>query len=260
MPNLMRSAIDAVMPEGSAWRVKLEGFFDGLLLGLADALEDVRATLQDLANIRDPKKTILLDELERDYGVLKRESLSEADRRQSLNARANQPKGDGSDDDLQLALLDAGFANLLVHQNNPAVDPGQFSVIYGMTAGNNFAVAGNKNAVASKFFAKVLVNGAEELVGGFSLPTDPAAWPLIFFVGGAATRASASESVIFCGGVEAICGSPDAVCGASETVQGPITDIVIETVPANRKEELDEIILRIKPMHSWCVLAVAVEG
>lgn len=260
MSSLMKSFIDSVWPRGAPWRAKLGGFYEGLLLGLADSLESVRVSLSVLEFLRNPEKTILLDELELDYGVLKRDTLTEAERRQSLRAKIDSSKGDGSGDDLEPALHAAGFTNLFVHVNDPPIDPGQFSVIYGMTAGNNFAVAGNKKAVASKFTAKVLVNGSEELFGGFSLPTDPATWPLIFFVGGAATRAPASESLIFCGGQEAICGSPDAVCGASETVQGPITDIVIETVPANRKEELDEIILRIKPTHSWCVLAVAVEG
>ena len=97
------------MPKGSIWTVKINGFFDALLNAFADSLEIVRLKLSELADIRNAKKTTLLDELERDHGVPFNPNLTEAERRSALDARINAIDNTGSREELERALQRSGF-------------------------------------------------------------------------------------------------------------------------------------------------------
>lgn len=255
---LMKSFIDALLPKGSIWTPKVAGFFEGLLFGLADAFEIVRLKLAELADIRNAKRTTVLDELERDYGIPFNPALTEAERRAALDSRINAIDNTGSRQELENALQRAGF-DLFVYSNSPAVDPTRFQNDFEMVAGEDNAFAGEPDAVAGVFLAELVVNGEivisspvfaltagdEESFAGelsavaeieqllestfeYFLPTNPVAWPFIFFVGGAATFAD----------------------------DGSLVSIDFVNIDDDRRLELREIILKYKPAFTWAVLQV----
>jgi len=62
----------------------------------------------------------------------------------------------------------------------------------------------------------------------YEIPTNPAYWPLIFFVGGVATY----------------------------NVDGSISSIAQANVDVKRRVELRSLIVKYKPLHTWCGLIV----
>jgi len=259
MPNsLLRKLINGVMPKGSIWTVKIGGFFDALLDALADSLETVKLKLAQLADIRNAKKTTVLDELERDYGVAFNPNLTEAQRRAALDARINAIDNTGSREELERALQRAGFP-LFVYSNSPAVDPNKFNINYLMVSGGFNAYAGVSTAIAGAFKADIVVNGdiiitkpsyamvagGENAYAGVStaiagvtglleeiyeyfLPNNTDNWPFIFFVGG----------------------------NAEFAVDGSLVSIARVNISDDRRTELREIILKYKPTFTWGVLLV----
>lgn len=256
--SLLKSALDALMPKGSIWTPKSGGFFEELLNGIADSFETVRLKLAELADIRNAKKTTVLDELERDYGVAFNPNLTESERRAALDSRINAIDNTGSRQELEIALQRAGF-DLFVYSNSPAVDPTRFLDNYEMLAGEDNAFAGEPDAVAGVFLADLVVNGdiifslpVFALVAGdefsfagetdaiaeieqineqlyeYFVPSNSTAWPFVFFIGGAATFAADGSLVTL------------------QTVN--IDDI--------RRIELREIILKYKPTFTWGMLKV----
>ena len=214
--DLMRAMIDAALPSGSIWRPAPDGDLDKLLDGTAENLETVRLFLAGIKDVRNPALTDYLDDLEREFGVLTNLSLTEAQRREQLHPLVYGRGGGGTIDDMQTALDNAGF-NVTVYANDPAVDPSPFlNDNFQMVAGGGNAFAGNAGAFAARIGGELLVNGdifkmsriftsvAGTLYAGaghgageyvdllrskveYPVPADPADWPLVFFVGGAAT-------------------------------------------------------------------------
>lgn len=256
--SLLKSAIDALMPKGSIWTPKSGGFFEALLNGIADSFEIVRLKLAELADIRNAKKTTVLDELERDYGVAFNPNLTESERRAVLDSRINATDNSGSRQELEIALQRAGF-DLFVYSNSPAVDPTRFLNDFEMLAGEDNAFAGEPDAIAGVFLSDLVVNGdiitstpifaltaGDELSYAFEisaiaeieklneqayeyfLPTDKKKWPFMFFIGGNAIFAADSSLV------------------AIESVD----------IDDSKRLELREIILKYKPTFTWGMLKV----
>lgn len=257
---MIRRAHDANLPQGGAWAPAQGGGMDQLFEGAAVSFGEVRDDLRCLADVRNPLTTPLLDELEAEFGITKNEALTEADRRGVLQARIVPQRNRGQAWVLQEALDAAGFG-LLVHENSPAVDPAGFlAPFYSCVAGNQASCAGNQEAQASNFPAgEIIANGdvyvttknytavagnqascagnRNAQAGAFSgltrslkvwpAPSAAAAWPFVFFVGGAATR---------------------------DPGTGALLTVARGSVPAARRAQLVEIITRIKPAHSWCAL------
>lgn len=258
--SVSRAMINSLLPPG--WDIETGGDLDLFLEGLAENKEAMRVFLATLSTLRNPQKTAYLSDLEKEYGLMTRTNLTEQVRRDRLEVRVYERNGKGSDDNLQTALRRAGF-DVQVHENSPAVDPSQFiDKAFQMVAGDPVnAFAGDPNAYAGQVGGELLVNGPifNQIplylmeAGGtptsfagdplayagyflelkrtsriYQTPTDPADWPLVFFVGGDATR----------------------------NVDGELTDIQIAEIPIERKEEFHNIILRIKPVHSWAGLIV----
>lgn len=228
MPRqLMRAFIDAVMPPGSIWTPEDQADLDNLLEGEASSFESVRAFLAQLSFIRDPFKTQILSDLEREYGFPLDLTLTEQERRTRLANLVYGSSGTGTEDDMQDALDAAGF-NVLVHQNDPAVDPAPFlETGFQMVCGGLNAYAGRADAYAGSTAGnELLVNGSIgttsklfKLTAGsgvyagdgstagefddliitevvYPVPDDPNSWPFIFFVGGAATRNSGADLIL----------------------------------------------------------------
>lgn len=256
--SLMKSLITSLFPKGSVWVPKVAGFFDLLIDGIADSFTTVKTFLGSLADIRNAKRTTVLDELERDYGVPFNPALTEAERRAALHSRINSIDNTGSRQELEKALQNAGFP-LFVYNNSPAVDPRLFETDYLMVAGGDNAFAGLPTAIAGAFFSDLVVNGdviistpvyrmsagSQNAFAGYSgaiagiaslvekefiyyLPIDSTAWPFIFFVGGEATFA----------------------------LDGSLVTIESVSIDDDRRLELREIILKYKPEFTWGVLIV----
>lgn len=226
--SVMRAVIRALQPEGSLWIPEdgagLDLFFDGL----ATNEEEIRTFLAALAYIRSPELTTILSDLEKEFGLLPDSTLTEAETRARLLAAKVSNKGDGTADFMEERLQASGF-NVQVHVNNPPVDPADFiektpTEMFGRTT----TMFGRGTAMFGETEATLIINGRSS-DGATPLPGsgDSEYWGLIFFVGGAATR---------------------------DPVTDELTAILPASVKASRQDELINLIVKYKPLHSWAGL------
>lgn len=258
MPSVMRRVLNSVWPSGATWLPAPDKGLDWLLEALGESLDEARDDMQTLATLRMPADTALLPELEIDYGIVPDTGMTESERRRVLELKKNRRFSGATPEDLQDTLRDAGF-DVFVYSNDPAVNPAPFTSAFLLTAGADNAHAGEPDAVAEVDQRKILVNGdlvistseylahAGELEGiagedeavaeitgtaetlfEYTSPSNPGDWPLVFFVGGAATFA------------------PD----------GSIININVASIPAARIPEFKRTILEIKSTHSWAILII----
>ena len=137
MTSLSRAIIDALLPQGPAWTPEADSDYDNLLEGIADNSETVRASLDALRHLRNPWKTPILKDLEREFAVIPSSAATESERRQRLASvmfrRATLP----TYTELESQIAAAGFDGIFVHPNSPAVDPSLFiGHNFNMTAGD----------------------------------------------------------------------------------------------------------------------------
>lgn len=254
--SLLRQTQDSIMPKGSAWDPVPNGDNDNLQEGLAQNNQDTRDFLEQSAYVRNPQLTPFLADLEKEYGLYANGTLTEQQRRDRVEAEKHSDDIDGLDHTMQAALQMAGF-DVQVHRNNPPVDPAIFlTQAFRMTAGNETSVAGNENAIAGITGGELVVAGDifrqekaiicagnENMVAGneialagyfegmleipirYEIPIQ-GYWPLVFFIGGDATR----------------------------DVSGALTSIDFAYIPFDRRAELINLIVKFKPMFSWCGL------
>ena len=263
---LSRSVLNALLPEGAFWTPAAGDDYDLLLEGIAENSEVNYQVLKQLAYIRNPDLTPVLSDLELEYGIIPTVNATEAERRSRLKAFIYRRATSGAWDLLQSKLREAGFDDVYVHPNDPAVDPNiflaqAFNMMCGdLLPGGNAAQCGEPEAICSQVGGELVVNGdlftsipnyinlAGENIGCgegvycgdfdgyraaltdiiYQVPTDSGYWPLIFFVGGAATR----------------------------DINGYLTEIEFYNVPNERRLEFRRTILRFKPMFSWGGLIV----
>lgn len=262
------------------------GHLDRLLAGMGANAEVTREFLGDLAYLREPKLTPILEDLEREYGLSPATSINEETRRQQLHAIVYARSGNGSKDFLQTVLHNAGFTNLFVYDNSPPVDPRRFlEAPFEMLAGDPLSQAGEPGAQAGAGTGFLVVNGdiysfqvdytmlagdplaqAGEptmLAGEYSgvtkipveyeIPADPIYWPFIFFIGGPATYNPDGGSLMYAGDTLAQAGEPTAL---AQFFDGELQSIEFADVPAERVEALKRLIVKYKPMHSWAGLLI----
>jgi hypothetical protein len=217
-PMDFRDVIQAILPDGVIWNPVVDGDFDNLLKGIGGNTESTYDYLKLLASVRDPFLTLLLRDLEKEFGIVTDLRLTEEERRQALFAVIHAKPGTGSETDLETILQDAGLG-VYVHQNNPPVDPALFiDTDFQMVAGGDLAFAGDPEAYAGYVGAGLIVNGENlftsvlydmEANGGFAfagepnavagyfinieqtsveydIPVSSARWPYVFFIGGQA--------------------------------------------------------------------------
>lgn len=263
MLDFFRRALDLTHPEGPAWDLNEEGDWAKLRDGDSDNLTAIREDVINLKYIRTPSKTPVLSDLEREYGINPNSTLTEAERIARLEAEVYKKATTANKDDLQTLLDRAGF-NLTVYQNSPngpAVDPAIFlNQNFQMVAGGFNGYAGRSDAYAGLIGGELLVNGdifeqspaylgAGTMWAGndtahagyfsslnrtliqYDIPTDPDNWPFVFFVGGATTF------------------NPD----------GSLATIEQGFAPQQQEKALKDIILKFKPLFTWCGLIVTFE-
>ena len=264
--SLSRAILNSLLPEGAFWTPAAGDDYDLLLEGIADNSESLYQVLKQLADIRNPERTPVLDDLEKEYGIIPATLATEAERRSRLKAFIYRRAGTGSAELLQSKLREAGFDDVYVHENSPAVDPNiflaqAFNMVCGdLLPGGNDAQCGEPEAICAQVGGELVVNGdlfksvpnyinlagedigcGEDVFCGdfdgykaslvditYQIPTESGYWPLIFFVGGPATRDS----------------------------EGRLTEIEFYTLPIERRLEFRRTILKFKPMHSWGGLIV----
>ena len=269
MTSLSRAVIDALLPRGPVWTPDADSDYDKFLDGIADNSEAVRASLDALRHLRNPWKTPILKDLEREFAVIPSAAATESERRQRLASVMFRRTTLPTHTELESQIAAAGFEGIFVHPNSPAVDPNLFiGRNFNMTCGDllpggNDAQCGEPEAYCAQVGGELLVNGdiyrqqpnytclcsLDNIFGGaqcgeagascgeydgvtmfpmvYEVPTDPGYWPMLFFVGGPATR---------------------------NPVTGALTSIKIATVAIERKDEFRRLILRYKPMAAWAAL------
>jgi hypothetical protein len=264
LTEVLKQALLAKLPEGSIHVIAPGEDEDLLYDGIAeDYGTTVKPFLASLKDVRDPYKTIFLDDLEKEYGILKDPNLTEQQRREQLAALVYATRGTGSLDDLQDQLHAAGFTNLFVYDNSPAVDTNIF-----VKQRSDVVCASPPEAFCAdppEFFASAY-DGGEYVVNGD-----------IFEQSVAFESNCADPNEVFCASPpEYFCGDTLAVKDA--IVYNPTTNfnliffvggavtrdpgtgeiINIETVPIPETQRLSlrRIILRVKPLQTWGALIV----
>lgn len=203
--TLMRAFLDAVSPDGAAWHPVPGGDLDHLLDGVGDGLQAVTDFLSGLANIRNPRATPYLDELEREYGISPNPQLTDAQRRAILLDRKYRRNKASTRDSLQAALDAAGFGaggyGLQVIANDPPVDPGPFTnFAYQCVCGGANAYCGFIPAGGSAVTAVCGVNGGLWVVNGDLFTIVP-------------NYQGCGNDFMLCGYIPGGGGSTTAVCG-----------------------------------------------
>lgn len=268
--SLSRSLIDALLPPGDLWKPEPGESMDQQIEGLADTSESIRVVLDSLKDVRNPYKTTVFEDLERNYGFLPNENVTLPIRQQRLARRVYQGDKVNSVDDLQSDLDNAGF-DLQVHKNDPAIDPNiLLTQQFNMTCGSDRAYCGFNDGVDILSFCgslggELLVNteitfqtpGFEMLCGGSvaycgfndgvdtlsvsgyftSFIKTPIEYPI-------PTDPNFWPKIFFVGG------------DATRDGSGYLTEIKAGSVDNNRVDELKALILADKTLGAWCGLII----
>lgn len=263
---LEKSLVDNLYPGG--WEAEVDGDFDNFNQATADNVKLITDEMEILACIRCPESTPVLSDLEREYGIVPNEDLTDEVRRFNLQVEKFKMESDGSVDTIAEAIHIAGFPNINVYENDPSVDP---ESVVGtsnfMSAGsdNSFAgyipLAGEEEAICGSKTEDgyVLANGtlntvspdidsvAGEMWAGdtdnsfaghflqtkiseilYPITDDPNRWAHFLFVGGTVVR----------------------------NISGGILSVTTIEVPSEQRDILERTILKFKPIEKWCVMAI----
>ncbi|MCK5218425.1 hypothetical protein KAR10_02810 [bacterium] len=224
--------IKLLLPDGSIWNIEEDGDLDLFLLGIDDSHDTDMSALEALADTRNPLKTPLLEDLEKEFGLQLNSSLTDDERRDRLLGEKTDNNSTATDEWLQDALRKRGFDDIFVHPNNPPVDPRIFlNNVGGIYCDGDTAFCDHEEAVCSgEFeFGELVVNGLplSDRPEFYEVPDKSGYWGSIFFVGGAAVRDSVTDALL---------------------------SIDVVEVDASRRKELRKEILKYKPIFSWAGL------
>lgn len=275
MSSIIRSALDALLPRGFAWRPKSDAGLDQLLDGISDSIDNDGLQVADsLADIRNPRKTPVFTDLERNYGIQPNDIISTETRIARLEQKVYQGARVNSIDNVQNDLDVADF-DLQVHKNDPPVDPDLFlGGSFQMTAGSDYAYAGFNLGGPILAFAGMTASTGEVLVNTPILRYHPA---YEMQAGGDFAYAGFTSDGI---NYESVCGyfteyrleylvypipsnpgywSIIWFVGGDATrdpVTGALTGIDQGQVLLTRQDELKKILLAAKSQGAWIVLIV----
>ena len=174
--DILRALINSLLPPGPLWNPEEDEDFDKLLDGMADNSAVVYEFLLQLAKITNPAESPLelLPDLEKEFGILTNLNSTDADRRAQVASIKYSRGGDGSKDFLEDSLQIGGF-DVLVHENDPPVDPQP--LINGDPASVvNYVLSGIRDSIP------------------VTLTSED--FPLVFFVGGVAVRDGVTNELL----------------------------------------------------------------
>ena len=274
--SLSRAVLNSLLPQGQFWTPAAQSDYDKLLNGIADNSESVYQVLKSLADIRSAEKTPTLEDLEKEYGIIPATLATEAERRSRLEAFIYRRAGTGAWDLLQSKLREAGFTDVYVHPNDPAVDPNifleqAFNMVCGdLLPGGNFAQCGEPEAICCQVGGELLVNGdLFKSVPRYSIQcesrkispdvyTMPCAGDAIYagdFDGYEVQMSEIEYQIPVNSGYWPLMffvGGP----ARRNAVTGELEEIQFYTLPIERRLEFRRTILKFKPMYSWGGLIV----
>jgi hypothetical protein len=251
--DIIKASLLAHLPEGAMRQLVEDGDEDKLYDAIAEVLEEGYTVVNNLGYLRDPDNVADLEALEREYGFISDPNLTEEERRKRIKALKYAKAGSGTAETMQNALHLAGFTNLVVVEGRQTLDPD--NVVY---SGAEYVVNGFEYFLISGYdigcneTVTTPVNdydyGCNETVPGGALPNiynfgclplgavrqsvlwDPTThWHLVFYV---------AEEITVDG-------------------TGLITSITPATIDRYYRKFIREIILRLKPLHTWGSLNVA---
>lgn len=168
MSDFTKQLVSSLFPKGEIWTPRPGGDFDLLLDGIADCFESAVDFLETVGAVRNPRITSLLADLEKEYGI-KIPIIDENIRRSRLAARKYVKRRDGTKEQMEFFLSEAGFTGLNVYPNDPAVNPlsiGNYLLVNNLRQGDN---------------------------NYYEVPGESQYWPLFIFIGGAATYGGGGE-------------------------------------------------------------------
>lgn len=271
-PSPLRPLVDGLLPPGSLFAPAPGGDLDRILDGIGDNWERARILLENLAHVRNPRRTTFLEDLEREYGISPNPSLTENTRRENLALAKSRSRRGALVARLQDSLDRAGFGltgyGLRVTPNaSPAADPLAIVENQYQLVAREFpspAAAGNAAAYAAVRHGYYLVNGDQYQ----SQPTYPMAGQVCARAFDGSDTRSGLESaghyeaytlyaneyttpaaeywpyVVFFGGT------------VSRNADGSVAAIATVEIPFARRQELHKLILRYKPLGIWAAMCV----
>lgn len=246
--DLIKKSILVKMPEGALRQLVDGGDEDLLYDGISEALLEGYNQMAGLGEVREPDTTLDLKTLEREYGFLANPNFTEEDRRARIKALKYAKPGSGTGETLEDALALGGFSQLVVAEGRQTQDPAAVGAAPAEYIVNGFdyirslgyeigclaAVEVSPGVfeypVGCKISGGIYVYGCSKLSLVLLSPNYTATdnWNLVFFV------------------------ADDITLDGS----GFVTSMTPATIPRIYRNMIKEIILRIKPLHTWCYLAV----
>lgn len=220
--------LKANLPEGPPWEIEEESDLDKFVEGVGDSFDEDKAFVATLADVRNPLKTVQLEDLEKEFGLPPNSPLSEADRRIKLLGEKTDNNSTATHEQLEDAFVQRGIDNLSVIPNSPPVDPRIFLNDIGSTyCDGDTAFCDHEGAVCGGLDGDLVVIGLMDGAEDFQIPDESGYWPLIFFVAGDVER--------------------DAITNELLAIESAVID-------AARREEIRTEILKYKTMFSWAIL------
>lgn len=254
-----------ILPNGRAWRVTISKYLKRLIDGLGYLETSLRAYFDQLWLDILPCNTTKLDEWEEQFG-LPATGLSDSERCSRLDGRW-KALGGQSPYYIQTTLRDAGFDVYVYDWWEPGSEPALGSHACA-TAHNPLLYLKQRYAAVTLMVecGEALAQCGEAFAEAGN-QVDPRGYPLVN-----KTFATVPDYIMLCGEADAECGETGAECGDYD---GFIQEYVDYTVPADpdlwpffwyvggpafgdiaqvlpsRKNEFEELILKIGPLHLW---------
>lgn len=217
----------ALLPPGSLWQPKPGGDLEKLIIGMADGEKTIRDLLGSIADFRNPAKTPILSDLEREYGIEPDETEAESIRRARLASAKAGVQNTGRREFLESQLRTAGF-DVYVHANEPPVDPAFMIDLYAdwIICGDADAYCGADDCVCGDSYVDLIVNGPPD--PEYAITSETWSWPLFFMIGGLATRNGLGE----------------------------LTDVALADIALDRYDEFIRTVMKYKPAETWAIIYI----
>lgn len=178
-----KKLILAILPDSPITNPS-EGDGEDLFLdGFAEVFNDVYEKLREYGKILSAKNTTFLELLERELGIIPNSSFTEEFRKNYAHSVSNKVLQYGGKSNIDEALLDAGFTDLHVFNNDPPIDlTTVVSLDYLCYLGDTNAYLGEPTAMcSSQVEGFYIINYWHEYIT-YNWPTNENLWPFVFIL------------------------------------------------------------------------------